>query len=84
MYLVANFHFMPLIPNVLPQLNPNQPHHNINVPRRTLVGEAMCFGGASASNRPVRGFSINVATNPLTPPTKWTAPQPAMSTAPIV
>lgn len=26
MYLAASFHFIPDIPKVLPQLNPNQPH----------------------------------------------------------
>ena len=28
-YFAANFHLPPEIPNVLPQLNPNQPHLEI-------------------------------------------------------
>ena len=40
-YLAASFHFSPLIPNVLPQLKPSHPHHNINVPSKTFVGEAI-------------------------------------------
>ena len=31
----ASFHLPPLTPNVLPQLKPSQPHHNINIPRIT-------------------------------------------------
>ena len=83
-YLEASFHLMPVIPNVLPQLKPNHPHHSMKVPKSTFVGEAICFGGEFLSNRPLRGFSITVATKPLTPPTKCTALHPAMSTAPIV
>lgn len=30
----ASFHLPPLTPNVLPQLKPSQPHHNINIPRK--------------------------------------------------
>jgi len=31
------------------------------------------------SNLPCLGFSTSVATNPVTPPTRWTGPDPAMS-----
>ena len=83
-YLEASFHFTPVTPKVLPQLKPNQPHQSMNVPRRTFVGEAIALGGIFISNLPIRGFSIMVATRPLTPPTKCTGPQPAMSTTPIL
>ena len=32
------FTLPPLTPNVEPQLNPSHPHHNMNVPSKTLVG----------------------------------------------
>ena len=40
-YLAASFHFSPLIPKVLPQLKPSHPHHNMNVPNKTFVGDAI-------------------------------------------
>ena len=33
------YYMPPLMPKVLPQLNPSQPHHNMNVPSITLVSE---------------------------------------------
>ena len=70
---VASFHFPPEIPNVLPQLKPSQPHQSINIPKRALVG-LLISGSPLPSKRPLRGFSIRVATRPVVPPTRWTAP----------
>ena len=42
----------PLTPNVEPQLNPNQPHHNMKVPNTKFVAEASCRGSRSSSNTP--------------------------------
>lgn len=57
-YLDASFHFPPVIPNVLPQLNPSHPHHSINVPSIALVGEAIMLGLGRlfSSNFPKRGL----------------------------
>ena len=59
-------------------------YHSMNIPRIALVGDPI--GGwslLSVENRPCLGFNISVATNPVTPPTTWTGPAPAMSITPI-
>ena len=43
---IKNINLPPLTPNVDPQLKPSQPHHNINVPNTTFVGEAIIWGFA--------------------------------------
>ena len=66
----------PLIPNVLPQLNPSQPHHSIKVPSITLVSEPGLLFFIVLSNVPILGPSIMAATSPATPPTTCTAEHP--------
>lgn len=60
----------PLIPKVLPQLNPSQPHHSINVPSSTLVSDPGFPCLTELSYRPSLGPSMIEATKPATPPTK--------------
>ena len=61
-------------------------YHNMNIPISTLAGLPMGSGfvpgGKDGSNLPNLGFSKIVATRAETPPTRCTAPEPAMSTTP--
>ena len=66
----------PLIPNVLPQLKPSQPHHSMKVPSITLVSEPGLFFFIVLSYVPILGPSIMAATNPAVPPTRCTAEHP--------
>lgn len=45
-------------------------------PKMALVGELIFGDSPFSSNRPVLGPNIIVATNPVTPPTRWTAAAP--------
>ena len=67
-HLAASFQRPPVMPNVLPQLNPSHPHHNTNIPNMAVTGDPI-DKGLWQWKRPMRGFSITVATNPVTPPT---------------
>ena len=76
--LLAYNHLSSVIPMVLPQLKPNQPHHNINKPSNELtyeLGIIFLF---------IRGPNIIVPTNPVIPPVKCTGPAPAKSMTPIL
>lgn len=57
-------------------------NHNMKVPRRAFVGLAIGSGTWDLLYRPFLGPSIQAATRPVAPPTKWTGPSPAISTMP--
>mmetsp|Transcript_55744 Transcript_55744/g.130047 ORF Transcript_55744/g.130047 Transcript_55744/m.130047 type:complete len:232 (-) Transcript_55744:503-1198(-) len=82
--LVATAHFWFVIPKVLPQLKPIQPHHNMKRPKRILAGEdgRKSFAGRVPSKRPILGPSHRIPQSPFIAPRRCTGPLPAKSCAP--
>ena len=68
---------------MLPPLNPNQPNHNINVPK-TAKGklEPVNLPLLASEYFPILGPKINTAAKAIHPPTEWTIVLPAKSTKP--
>ena len=74
----------PVADTVEAPLKPNQQNHNINTPSapRVKLWPGIAFGFPSSEYLPIRGPKIFAPTNAATPPTIWTAVEPAKSWKP--